>query len=118
MPDVEESEAPPLVLDEHRTNLRKRLWDEYLQEHPLIEVRDGDKTYRIWADGRMEGFGPAASNYRGQFHAAIDFLFAHIFEPSVEQLQSLSGPYLYLKPLPERFDIRGLIRLPARKETV
>lgn len=118
MPDVEESEAPTWVLDEHRTNLRKRLWDECLQEHPLIEVRDGDKAYRIWADGRMEGFGPTALNYCGQFHAAIDFLFAHIFEPSVEQLQSLSGPYLYLKPLPERFDIRDLIRLPARKETV
>lgn len=99
MSDVKESESPPLLLDEYSTSLRKRLREEYFQE-PLFEVFDGDKTYKIWADGRMEGFGPGASNHRGQFHAAIDFLFAHIFEPSVEQLQSFSGAYRSLKPLP------------------
>lgn len=94
-----DTETPTLALDGYSTNLRKRLWDEYLQK-PLFEIFDGDKTYRIWADGRTEGFGPGATNHRGQLHAAISFLFAHIFEPSVEQMESFSGPYRYLKPLP------------------
>jgi hypothetical protein len=33
---------------------------EELNTYPLFVVIDGDKQYKLWADGRVEGFGPDA----------------------------------------------------------
>ena len=61
----------------YSTRIRERLWDEYLQE-PIFVIHDGNKLYKIFADGRREGFSETAWCSFNGLSCAIDFLLVHV----------------------------------------